>query len=482
MPACAIFRIAVISLETMNTVVQKFGGTSVGSADIIRHAGNRVQDARSGGDNVAVVVSAANTTDNKKDGTTTRLTELADIAFKTDSTLKREVNPRLQTLLRSYANIIDQLGLPAEMLDPHADRLYALLGANSGEVRSANGTKNHESMNERRVIAWGEEAMADIFARSLVERGMDAVVVDSRTLISMQTKNNSRVSRVDLPQTYQQIAALLPDLIRQGKIPVIPGYYGADKAGNTMLMSRGASDFTASLIAAGLDGGTATAFTHAQVDLCKEVPGVLRADPRLINNPPSISNVSHREIFALGKGGSQVVHHEAMQPLWKGRSRPINMRIVETQSGRSETLISGERTPGLKAISSRSNLRVLRVTGPDMEDATGVFATIAKDLAHYNVLDAGTENASMSISVDGFLNEVDADKVRRQLPGCEVEVIPDCASIVLVGNHMHDAVHALMSTANDSIHFPTGGPNSFTVVVPKNMAEQLVRTVYQKAF
>src|SRR4051794_39567904 len=54
----------------MALIVQKFGGTSVGTLDRIRHVANWVLDAQAKGDDIVVVVSAMS-------GETNRLVELA---------------------------------------------------------------------------------------------------------------------------------------------------------------------------------------------------------------------------------------------------------------------------------------------------------------------------------------------------------------------------------------------------------------------
>ncbi|NNM00736.1 MAG: aspartate kinase, partial [Gammaproteobacteria bacterium] len=92
----------------MSLIVQKFGGTSVGSAERIRAVAERVKRFHDAGDALVVVVSAMS-------GETNRLTELAHAM--TDNPAARELDVLLSTgeqvTIALLCMCLHDIGVPA---------------------------------------------------------------------------------------------------------------------------------------------------------------------------------------------------------------------------------------------------------------------------------------------------------------------------------------------------------------------------------
>ena len=98
---------------------------------------------------------------------------------------------------------------------------------------------------------------------------------------------------------------------------VIPGFYGALPSGKIKVMSRGGSDITGSLIAAA-----------CQADLYEnwtDVSGILMADPRIVDNPSPISEITFAELRELSYMGASVLHEDSVAPV-KEVGIPLNIR------------------------------------------------------------------------------------------------------------------------------------------------------------
>lgn len=98
---------------------------------------------------------------------------------------------------------------------------------------------------------------------------------------------------------------------------VIPGFYGSKPDGSVKTFTRGGSDITGSIVAKAV---------HADLyENWTDVSGFLMADPRVIDNPVTISTITYREMRELSYMGATVLHEDAIFPLRK-EGIPINVR------------------------------------------------------------------------------------------------------------------------------------------------------------
>lgn len=105
--------------------------------------------------------------------------------------------------------------------------------------------------------------------------------------------------------------------LEEAEHAVIPGFYGQGKDGRVKTFSRGGSDVTGSIVAAA-----------AGVDVYEnwtDVSGFLVADPRIVEDPETISTITYRELRELSYMGASVLHEEAIFPV-RSKGIPINIR------------------------------------------------------------------------------------------------------------------------------------------------------------
>lgn len=102
----------------------------------------------------------------------------------------------------------------------------------------------------------------------------------------------------------------------QGGI-VVPGFYGSYKDDSIKLLSRGGSDVTGSILSKALQADLYENWT--------DVSGIMMADPRIVDNPKIVSELTYLELRELSYMGANVLHEETIFPVQE-LNIPINLR------------------------------------------------------------------------------------------------------------------------------------------------------------
>ncbi len=102
---------------------------------------------------------------------------------------------------------------------------------------------------------------------------------------------------------------------------VVPGFYGATPSGRIVTFSRGGSDITGSLVAAGVKADEYENWT--------DVSGCLMADPRVVKGAKPIGVVTYNELRELAYMGATVMHEDAIYP---ARQANIPIHIKNTNA------------------------------------------------------------------------------------------------------------------------------------------------------
>ena len=133
---------------------------------------------------------------------------------------------------------------------------------------------------------------------------------------------------------------------------VIPGFYGSDSKGQIRTFSRGGSDITGALVARAV---------HArEYENWTDVPGLLKADPRIVRDPGPMTEVTYREIRELAFMGAKVLHEEAILPVYD-REIPIHIRNTDQPEDPGTTILGERNTEDhpIAGVAGREGLGIL---------------------------------------------------------------------------------------------------------------------------
>jgi aspartate kinase len=146
------------------------------------------------------------------------------------------------------------------------------------------------------MLCTGKLQSAARLASMLVAAGRPSSVVPPWTVVHTDSEfGDASIVSVN-PTPILQV-------LRDGSIPVVPGFVGADAHGRITTLGRGGSDYSAVAIAHAL---------HADVELCKaEVDGVYTDDPHTHPDARKFASLTHVEALELARAGARVLQAKA---------------------------------------------------------------------------------------------------------------------------------------------------------------------------
>jgi len=326
-------------------IVHKFGGTSVGDAQCVSNVADILVEQHSRSADLAAAETVAVVS--AMSGVTGQLIAGARAAAEGRDTDYREIKASLlsrhlevvDTLLTRSPERLDVGGLIEDQLH-ELERFYRSI-AMLGELTARGGDA---------VASFGEQLSVSILAAVLRERGVRAQALSATELIVTDDTFGAATPLMDL--TAQCLQARILPLVERGALPIITGYIAATEKGVPTTLGRGGSDFAAAIIGAGLGAD--------EVWIWSDVDGILTADPNIVPQARTLSELSYAEAADLAYYGADVLHPKTIRPLI-ARGIPLRIvnsfnpthpgtRIVESPQGDRELLPAIISTTGLSLI------------------------------------------------------------------------------------------------------------------------------------
>jgi len=343
------------------TLVMKFGGTSVGSVDALTKAAQIIRDARDEYPRVVVIASAMS-------GVTDLLLKSASLAAQgkidslpeTESTLREKHFSAADSLLKDEKLCEETKGEINCLIQLLVDlcRAVAVLGEASPRALDA-------------VASLGERMSVRLLAAIAREAGIKVKVIESTEFIV--TNAHYQNAHPDFRATVEKTRAALNPIMDEGIIPITTGFIGATSEGVITTLGRGGSDYTAAIIGSVLPADDVWIWT--------DVDGVMTTDPRIAPEAQTLPEISYGEIAELAYYGAKVLHPKTIRPLVDAG---IGLRICNTfnPSHPGTRLIANGHSNGktykpekvIKAVTAIRKQRLVTIEGRGMLGVPGVAA------------------------------------------------------------------------------------------------------------
>lgn len=338
-------------------IVMKFGGTSVGTVEAIRQVVEIVASHRERG--LLVVLSA--------------MSKVTDAlrSMAAEACGGTEPSAALSALRQRHGETIRALA-EGEERDRALEVCDGLIDELAGILHGITLLRELSPRSFDLVSSFGERLSVAVVSAALRSAGLPSLPVDAREYV----KTNERYTEAEVhhAETERRLSAGLVPMVSGGRIPVITGFLGSTEEGVTTTLGRGASDYTASLVAGALRA--------EEVWIWTDVDGAMTADPGIVEDARVLNEISYLEAAEMSYFGAKVLHPMTMQPAVK-QEIPIRVRNTFRTEIAGTLITSRTRAApmGVKAVTSIDRLCLIMVEGTGLSRTPDTHARLFKTTA-----------------------------------------------------------------------------------------------------
>ena len=361
-------------------IVMKFGGTSVGSPERMKHVASLITNS---GKPVFVVLSAMS-------GTTNSLIEISDYLYKKNPEGANDVINRLE---KAYMKHVEEL----YSTEKWKNETKIFLQNEFNYLRSF--TKDlFTSFEEKSIVAQGEIMSTNMVTNYLKECGYNAVLLSA--LDFMRTDKNSEPDSSYIKDKLQNSLEQNPGQ----QVYITQGFICRNAYGEIDNLLRGGSDYTASLAGAAINAD--------EIQIWTDIDGMHNNDPRVVDKTEAVRQLHFEEAAELAYFGAKILHPTCVQP---AKYAGIPVRLLNTMDPAAPgTIINNETVTGkIKAIAAKDNIVAIKIKSSRMLLATGFLRKVFEIFESYqtaiDMITTSEVGVSMSIDNDAHLNDIVAE-------------------------------------------------------------------------
>jgi aspartate kinase len=349
--------------EPTQTLVMKFGGTSVGTVDAMAQAVRIICDARRDWARLVVVTSALS-------GVTNLLIDSATRAARGDMSIYHQA---VSELTDRHQEMIEKLIANPARKHQVQWEIKHLIADFSNLCQAINVLGEASSRALDAVSALGERLSVRILSAAVESAGLPAEYIESTHLVMTDDHFTNAVP--DMAATTARTRQALQPMLSAGRVPIITGYIAAAPSGATTTLGRGGSDYSASILAVALQA--------SEVWIWTDVDGVMTADPHMIPDARTIPELSYREVAEMAHFGAKVLHPKSIHPVIEAG---IDLRVRNTfnPTGPETRLVRECCTDHyglIRAITTIRGLQLVTLSGRGMLGVPGVAGRIFSAVA-----------------------------------------------------------------------------------------------------
>ena len=414
--------------------VTKFGGSSMADAGQYRKIRDIIQSDRG---RRVVVVSAAG----KRNKDNHKITDLLYLCYA-HTQYGVDCDRIFEMITSRYLEIRDELDLKIDLESEFADIKKRL---------------DAKAISQDELVSRGE-----YFSAKLMAAFLGFQFVDATDWIRFKFDGS-----VDQDASYSSLKKAL-----KGKGIVIPGFYGQLPDGTIKTFTRGGSDITGALAAAALDADVYENWT--------DVSGILMADPRIVDDPMVIPQVTYDELRELSYSGAQVLHEGTIFPV-REKNIPLNIRNTNAPNDPGTMIrerFSSDTDPSrfITGITGKKDFTILHLSKRGMSNEVGVLRKILTVLERHGVSVDYAPNGIDSVSVV-MPSAAIAPCLYTVLGEIQQEVKPDTldvhdeiAVVAAVGRKMafrpgiSGKIFAALGQADINIRMINQGPDELNII------------------
>ena len=444
-------------------LIMKFGGTSVTNPQSVEAINILVQ--REIHRKPILVVSA--------------LSGITDLLVKlSHSILASEQDSLIEQIKAKHTLWIDTIfaGKASEQLAAH-NTIAGYLAQLKNLLHSHNFTNQlqlHDS-----IVSFGEMMSSHLISKLLSSRGSSAKQVSATECI-ITTKHFGGADFIDAATKKHCKKTVLP-IVEKNIVPVITGFIGATQSGETTILGRGGSDYSAAIIGYALNA--------EEIQIWTDVNGVYSADPRVIKDAKLLPQLSYQEAAELAMFGAKVLHPRTIQPAVKSG---IPVRVLNTFNIENcGTLIehNADNNDGLvKSVTWKKSAPLINIYSADMFLSKGflqkIFAVLANKNISVNMLSASEVSVSVTLDNIGKLDEALLELSKF----AKTDYIEGFGTVSLVGEQIMSTprimqdLFDIFDSSNTSVQMLSYSASNINIsmIVPSDKISEVVPILHRK--
>lgn len=396
--------------------VAKFGGSSLASAQQVQKV---IEIIKADPARRFIVVSAPG----KREAEDTKVTDLL-IKISEGIKAKKDVHSLIDAVYSRYQAIGDYFSVDTAILTGIYQSLADLIQL----------TPENNRHFDDIILAQGEDNNAKLLAGVLQAQGVSARYINPKELGLLVT-DEPRNAQI-LNQTYTKINKWA----NSSEILVIPGFFGYTEEGAICTFSRGGSDISGAIVAAGVKAELYENFT--------DVDGIFSAHPGYVHEPEQIEALTYREMRELAYAGFSVFHDEALMPSYRANI-PVEIKNTNNPT-HPGTRISNQRSNYDKAVvgvASDEGFSMIYIQKYLMNREVGFTLRVLEILKsmglNYEHMPSGIDDISIILRANQLNPELEEELLRKiayEIDPDELRITHDLSLIVVVGEGMRQRV------------------------------------------
>jgi aspartate kinase len=434
--------------------VLKFGGTSVGSPERMKKLLDIIDPAQ----RQIVVLSAVS-------GTTNSLVEIGKAYLSDD---KNKASNLINALKEKYEVFIKELFSKREYLEQGKEIIdyhFGLLTNLANDYFTA--------AEEKVILAQGELLSTTLYHIYLKEIGVPSVLLPALDFMKIDEDHEPIVDYLTA-----HITPLLnkhPD----NNLFITQGYICRNSFGEIDNLRRGGSDYTASLIGAGI--------RSEEVQIWTDIDGMHNNDPRIVKGTKPIALLSFDEAAELAYFGAKILHPQSVFPAQKYR---IPVRLLNTMDPKAQgTLITNtSEKDQIKSIAAKDGITAIKIQSSRMLLAHGFLRRVFEVFERYKTsIDMiTTSEVAVSLTIDDttHLDEITAEL----LAFGTVDIDTDQTIICVVGDFGAEK-HGYAARVLEAVkHIPIrmisygGSDHNMSLLIKTEDKTEILRSLHNRLF
>ncbi len=390
--------------------------------------------------------------------------KITDLLYETAETVRStgSTGTAFEKVKDRFRGIVKELGLSFDVESLLLGTEAEILRENSADFAASRG----EYLSAR--------VMAEL---------LQVPFIDARTVVKFDSEG-----KLDGERTFP----LLREALKGKPRAVVSGFYGEDVNGKVKTFSRGGSDISGAIVARAAGADLYENWT--------DVSGFLACDPRIVNNPSRIDQLSYKELRELSYMGANVLHSESIFPV---READIPIRIKNTFRPEDEGTdivptakyrFNGKTVTG---VAGKKNFTVIFIEKSLMNAEIGfthkVLSVLLKHGISFEHMPSGIDTMSFVIDSEELKNGVSeqiCEEIQAAVSPDNLHVHNDIALIAVVGHGMSRNVgtsarlFGAIARAGVNVRMIDQGSSELNIIVgvDNENYERTLKAVYEEFF